>query len=68
VWVIRKYTDVSRGDFLVGGFGGLVTREDLSMEEFFKGEGNFPWRGSRISQHYLKNNQKLNIKKTSFFS
>ena len=32
-------------------------------EDFSMGEANFPHRGYWISQHYLKNNQKLNINK-----
>ena len=43
VLVTWKYTDVLRGDF-----SGWGTWEDISVEEFFMGEGNFPWRGSRI--------------------
>ena len=35
------------------------------LREIFSGGGNFPWRGSWISWHYLKNGQKL---KKNFFS
>ena len=42
VLVIGKQTGVFRGIFLVGGQGKKVTWKDLSMEEFFMGEGNYP--------------------------
>ena len=48
--------------FWWGESGEKVTWKDLSMEEFYLGEGNFPWRGHRISQHYLKKDQKLKKK------
>ena len=46
--------------------GGGVTWEDLSIEEFFMGEGRSYMKGHQISHYYLKNDQKLNKKK--FFS
>ena len=62
--VYRRFQEVF---FLVGGLVERVTWEDLPMEDFSLGEGTFIRRGCKISQHYLKNDQKLNAK-TSFFN
>ena len=62
------YRLFQRRFFLVGGgrrASGAI-RKDLSMKEVFMGEGTLLWRGRRISQHYLKKDQKLYIKKTGF--
>ena len=40
VLVIRKYTDAFQGRFFSWRWMG-VTREELSMDEFFLGEGIF---------------------------
>ena len=67
VLAIGKYTEIIQGGFfLVGWFGVGDYVEDLSMEEFFMGR-EFFMKGRRISQQYLKNDQKLN-RKTSFFN
>ena len=65
VFVIGKHIDVFQGIFF--WWMGGVSWWDLSMTKFFVEEGNFPWWESRIFQHYLKTDQKLNNKK-EFFS
>ena len=53
-----------QGDFFaLGGFEGVVTREDLSMEEFVMGEDNFNEGGAGFSRIIKKNNEKINMKK-----
>ena len=42
VLVIGKHTDISRGIFSGEGRGKRVTWEDLSVEELFMEEENFP--------------------------
>ena len=68
--VIRKFTDVFQGEFFwLGGVGGsekVVTWEDFYMKEFLW-KRIFHEGGRRFSQHYLKNDQKLN-RKTCFFN
>ena len=46
------YRRFSGGDIYDGE--GEVTLGDISKKIFFVEEQNFTWRGSRISQHYLK--------------
>ena len=55
------------GEILSGeGSWEGVTWEDLSLEEFFIVEDDFSMKERQISQHYFKNDQKLN-KKNKFF-
>ena len=54
VLVIGKYIDVFRGIFLMGGGGGQVTWEDLSMVEIFHE------RGTGFPSIHLEYDQKLN--------
>ena len=62
------YRLFQRRFFLVGGGrrGSGAIWKDLSMKEVFMGEGTLLWRGRRTSQHYLKQDQKFNIKKQLF--
>ena len=54
-----------QGDFFGwgGGLRGGGYGEDLSMEEFVMGEENFHEGGAGFFSIFLKNNEKINMKK-----